>query len=55
MLVKDFNEKTIGKLFFLLIFETIILSMKLKVNPFNQPAVETVKILTKKFLNSRKF
>ena len=37
------------------IFETITLSKMLKVNPFNQPAVEKVKILTKGFLKSKKF
>ena len=52
--ISKFNEDTIGKLFLLFIFETIILSKILKVDPFNQPAVEKVKILTKKFLTSKK-
>ena len=52
--ISKFNEDTIGKLFLLFIFETIILSKIVKVDPFNQPAVEKVKILTKKFLTSKK-
>ena len=50
--IKEFNENTIGKLFFLFIFETIVYSKILAVNPFDQPAVERVKILTKKILTS---
>ncbi len=53
--IKECNESVIGKLFFLFIFETIVLSKILKVNPFDQPAVEKVKILTKKILISKKF
>ncbi len=48
--IKKFDENTIGKLFFLFIFETIVFSKMLKVNAFDQPAVEKVKILTKKLL-----
>jgi len=55
IIVKKFNEDTIGKLFFSFIFETIVLAKMTKVNPFDQPAVEKVKILTKNFLNSKKF
>ena len=54
IIIKKFNEDTLGKLFLLFIFETIILSKMIKVNPFDQPAVEKVKILTKKFLTSKK-
>ena len=54
IIIKKFNEDTIGKLFLLFIFETIVLSKITKVNPFDQPAVEKVKILTKKFLTSKK-
>tara|TARA_B100000945_G_C20096093_1_gene463599 strand:- start:19 stop:657 length:639 start_codon:yes stop_codon:yes gene_type:complete len=53
--IKKFDESTIGKLFFLLIFETLALSKIFKVNPFGQPAVEKVKTLTKKFLILNKF
>jgi len=55
IIIKKFNEDTIGKLFFSFIFETIVLGKMMKVNPFDQPAVEKVKILTKNFLNSKKF
>ncbi len=52
--IKEFNEKTLGFLFFQFIFETISLAKMIKVNPYDQPAVEEVKILTKEFLNSKK-
>ena len=55
IIIKKFNEDTLGKLFLLFIFETIILSKMIKVNPFDQPAVERVKILTKQFLTSKNF
>ena len=50
ILVKKFDESTLGELFFLFIFQTLVFSKILKVNAFNQPAVERVKVLTKKFL-----
>ena len=50
IIVKKFDEDTIGKLFFSFIFETIVLGKMMKVNPFDQPAVEKIKILTKNFL-----
>lgn len=55
IIVKKFDEDTIGKLFFSFIFETIVLGKMMKINPFDQPAVEKIKILTKNFLNSKKF
>jgi len=51
IVIKKFNEDVIGKLFLSFIFETIVLSKMMRVNPFDQPAVERVKTLTKKFLN----
>ena len=51
--VKKIDEKNICELFLTFIFETILLGKIMKVNPFNQPAVENVKILTKKILNSK--
>ncbi len=50
------DEKTLGKLMSYFIYETIILGKNLKLNPFNQPAIEEVKILTKRnlFRNNRK-
>ena len=48
--IKKRNEETLGELFSYFIFETILLGQNLKVNPYNQPAVEQLKILTKKNL-----
>jgi glucose-6-phosphate isomerase len=45
------DEKTIGELFIFFILETILLGNVLKVNPYDQPAVESIKKETKKFLN----
>ncbi len=47
---KKINEENVGKLFSLFIIETIIIGKLLKINPFDQPAVEQVKIYTKKYL-----
>ena len=44
------NEDEIGKIFVFFFLETIILARLMNVNPFNQPAVEQVKIETKKLL-----
>ena len=54
VVIKKFDEDTLGKLFLLFIFETIALGKMMKINPFDQPAVEKVKVLTKKFLISKK-
>ena len=53
--IQKFNEDTIGKLFLQFIMETIFLGKLINVNPFDQPAVEEVKVLTKKILVSKKF
>ena len=50
IIIKKFNEDTLGKLFLSFIVETIILGKYMKVNPYDQPAVEEVKVLTRKFL-----
>jgi len=42
------SEKTLGALFSFFILETILLGRALKVNPFDQPAVELIKRETKK-------
>ena len=55
IIIKKFDEENIGNLFLLFILETVILSKMMKVNPFDQPSVESVKIATKKFLISKKF
>jgi len=52
--VKKFDENTLGELFLMFIFETIALGKIMKINPFDQPAVEKVKTLTKLFLTSKK-
>ncbi len=52
IIINNFNEDNLSKLFLLFIFETIALGKIMGVNPYNQPAVEKVKILTKKFLSS---
>ena len=52
--IKKFDEDTLGKLFLSFIIETILLGKIMNINPFDQPAVEQVKILTKKFLKLKK-
>ena len=44
------DEKTLGELFCFFMLETILLGRALKVNPFDQPSVELIKIETKKLL-----
>ena len=47
---KKNDESELGKVFTFFVLETIFLSYLMKVNPFDQPAVEQVKTETKKFL-----
>ena len=49
--IKKENEEVLGQLFSLFIVETIIVGKLLKINPFDQPAVEEVKNNTKKMLS----
>ena len=49
------NEQTLGELFVFFIFETILLGRAMKINPFDQPAVELIKKQTKKILISKKY
>jgi glucose-6-phosphate isomerase len=44
------DEKSLGELFCFFILETILLAKMLKINPYDQPAVELIKIETKKKL-----
>ena len=44
------NEEALGKLFAYFIVETILIAKLTNLNPFDQPAVEKVKIYTKKIL-----
>jgi len=48
--IKSKNESTLGELFSYFILETIIIGKLVKINPFDQPAVEQVKGLTEKLL-----
>ena len=52
LIVQNRNEKTLGELFTFFMLETILLGMAMKVNPFNQPAVELIKNETKSFLKT---
>ena len=45
------DEKTLGELFTFFILEVILLGKALKLNPYNQPAVEAIKKETKKILS----
>ena len=49
--VNNINEETLGELFSYFILETILVGKLVGINPFNQPAVEQVKISTKKILS----
>ena len=44
------DEKTLGELFCFFILETILIGRSLKINPYDQPAVELIKNETKKIL-----
>ena len=50
---KKKNEEELGKIFTFFALETILLSRLMKINPFNQPAVEQVKIETKSILRKK--
>ena len=46
------SEEVLGELFTFFILETILLGRAMKINPFDQPAVELIKTDTKKFLKN---
>ena len=48
--IKQLNEQTLGELFSYYVLETAIVGKLIDVNPFDQPAVEQIKIYTKKLL-----
>ena len=48
--IRDFSENTLGELFSYFMLETVIVGKLSNINPFNQPAIEEVKINTKKLL-----
>ena len=49
--IKAAREEVLGKLFSYFIIETIIVGKLLNINPFDQPAVEQVKVYTKQILS----
>ena len=49
--VKRIKEETVGQLFVYFILETILIAKLKKINPFDQPAVEQVKKITKNLLS----
>ena len=49
-MLKKRNEETLGELFSFFIIETILIAKALKIDPYNQPAVELIKKETKKIL-----
>ena len=49
--IKSNEEEVLGSLFSYFILETIFIGRLLNLNPFDQPAVEQVKIYTKKYLH----
>ena len=48
--IKNRNEKTLGELFCFFILETILIGKSLNLNPYDQPAVELIKVETKRIL-----
>ena len=49
--IKALNEETLGKLFSYFMLEIIIIGKLTKINPYDQPAVEQIKVYTKKLLS----
>ena len=48
--IKDRSEQTLGELFCFFVLESILVGKAMKINPFDQPAVELIKKETKKKL-----
>ena len=49
--IKKIDESVLGQLFSYFMLETVLIGKLSKINPFDQPAVEQVKIYTKQHLN----
>jgi len=49
--IKNRDEKTLGELFCFFILETILIGKSLNLNPYDQPAVELIKLETKRILS----
>ena len=48
--IKNRDEKTLGELFCFFILETILIGKSFDLNPYDQPAVELIKVETKRIL-----
>ena len=51
-IIHERSEETIGELFTFFILETILLAKAMKINPYDQPAVELIKDETSKILKN---
>ena len=51
-IIRKRDEKTLGELFAFFILETILLGKALNINPYDQPAVESIKVNTFKILKN---
>ena len=51
--IREIDEETLSELFSYFMLETFLIGSKMKINPFDQPAVEEVKKITLKRLNNR--
>jgi len=52
IIIQKRNEETLGELFIFFMLETILLGKLLKINPYDQPAVELIKQETIKLLKN---
>ena len=53
LVIKDKTEEAIGELLSLFMIEIAMVGKTININPFNQPAVEELKVVTKKLLTSK--
>ena len=49
-MIKNRSEEALGELFSFFIIETILIAKALRINPYDQPAVEFIKKETKRIL-----
>ena len=49
--IRKSSEEVLGEIFSYFILETVAIGKLLRINPFDQPAVEQVKTFTKRFLS----
>ena len=50
--LRDRSEGSLGEIFTFFMLETILIGEALNLNPFDQPAVELIKIETKKIIKN---